>query len=67
MWLSELTTPIAESDWDNMALGLYDSLLNSNCDFLRDTHTETDNLVIVTNDNVSSESVSLTSGSLLLD
>ena len=67
MWLSELTTPIAESDWDDVVLGLDDGLLDSDGDFLGDTHTEADDLVVVTNNDVSSESVTLAGGSLLLD
>ena len=67
MWCTELTAPIAESDWNDVSLGLDDSLLDSDCDFLGDTHTETDDSVVVADDDVGSESVSLTGGGGLLD
>lgn len=67
VWLTHLTTPITKSDWDKVHLSIEDSLFNSDGDFLGVTLTKTDIVLVITNDNVSTEGVTLTGRGNLLN
>lgn len=60
-------TPITSSDWDDVALGVDQSSLDGNLDFLGDLNTDTDVSLSVTASHNSLESGSLTGLGLLLD
>ena len=64
---TKLVTPIASTDWNELKFGGHKSTLDCNLDFLCDLHSETDMTVLVSNDNDSLETSSLTSHSLLLN
>jgi len=64
---SDLVTPITLSNGNHVQLGVSDSTLNSTLNFLSNLPAETDVAVVVTNDDETFKSGSLTSTSLLLD
>jgi hypothetical protein len=67
MDISDLVTPIASSDWNKLEFGCDQSSLDCNLNFLCDLHSESDMTVLVSNDNDSLETSSLSSHSLLLN
>lgn len=67
MDVSDSVSPIASSDWDQVQLGINESTLDGNLDFLGDFNTESDVTVLVTDGNNGLESGSLSSLGLFLD
>lgn len=63
---TELVTPISSSDWNNSKLRLNDSTTDGSGNFLSAFDTKTNVSVVVSNNDVSLESGSLTCTSLLL-
>lgn len=64
---TELVSPETSSDWDELELGSDESTLDGDLDFLSNLNSKTDVTVLISNDNDSLETGSLTSHSLLLD
>ena len=67
VWLTELVTPVASSDWNQRKLGSNDSTLDSMGNFLGTLDTETNVSILITEGNESLETSSLTGRRLLLD
>jgi len=67
VWLSELGTPVASSDWDNAELGEDDGRADGVRDFFRALDSESNVSVAIADNNGSLESGSLTGSGLLLD
>jgi len=67
VWLSELGTPVASSDWDNAKLGENDGRADGVRDFFRALDSESNVSIVVSDDDGSLESGSLTGSGLLLD
>merc|ERR1719163_1457183 len=67
MDISDSGTPISSSDWDELELGINQSSLNGNLDFLGNLDSNTNESLSVTNSDDSLESGSLTGLGLLLD
>jgi hypothetical protein len=65
--VTDLVTPIASSDGDELELGTDKGTLDSNLNFLGNLDTETDVTVLVSNDDNSLKAGSLTGLGLLLD
>jgi hypothetical protein len=63
---TNLGTPISSSDWDNVALGVNESSLDGNLDFLGNLDTNTNMTLSVSTSNDSLESGSLSGLGLLL-
>jgi hypothetical protein len=64
---TELVSPIASTDWNELEFGGHKSTLDGNLDFFGNLHSKTNVSVLVSNDNDSLEASSLTSHSLLLN
>jgi len=64
---TDLGTPITSSNWDEVDLGIDQSALNGNLDFLGTLDTNTNVTLTVTSGNDSLESGSLTGLGLLLN
>jgi len=67
MDISDLVSPVSSSDWDEVELGILESVLNGNLDFLGNFNTESDVSVSVSYSDDGLESCSLTGSGLLLD
>jgi hypothetical protein len=65
--VTDLVTPIASSNWNELELGMDKSTLDSNLDFLSNLDSETNVAILISNDNNCLEAGSLTGLSLLLD
>jgi hypothetical protein len=65
--VTDLVTPIASSDGDELELGADEGTLDGNLDFLGNLHTETNVAILVSNNDDSLEAGSLTGLGLLLD
>lgn len=64
---TELVSPETSSDWDELELGSDESTLDGNLDFLSNLNSKSDVTILISDDNDSLETGSLTSHSLLLD
>lgn len=64
---SDLVTPETSSHWHKVKLGIENSSLDGNLDFLGDLDSKTDMTVLISNGNDSLETGSLSGLSLLLD
>merc|ERR1740139_1691493 len=67
MNVTDSGTPVTSSNWDHSELGIDESTLDGNLDFLADLDTNTDVTVSITNSADSLESSTLTGLGLLLD
>jgi hypothetical protein len=65
--ITDFVTPIASSDWDNVQLGVNNGALNGSLDFFVHFPSQTDMSVVISNNNVSFETGSLSCLGLLLD
>jgi len=63
----DLVTPVASSDGDHIQLGVHNSTLDGTLDFLGNFGSETQMAVLITDEDHSSESGSLTGSGLLLN
>jgi len=64
---TDLRSPITSSDWDDVALGVDQSTLDGNLDFLGNLDSETNVTLSISTGNNSLESSSLSGLGLLLD
>jgi hypothetical protein len=67
MDITDLVSPIASSDWDQLELGVNKGTLDSNLDFFGDLDSETDVTILISDANNSLEAGSLSGLGLLLD
>jgi hypothetical protein len=65
--LTKVGTPVTTTNGDNGKLGKDDTTTNGSSDFLGTLDTQTDMTILITNDNESLETSTLTSSSLLLN
>lgn len=67
MNITDLVTPIASSDWDELELSVDKGTLDGNLDFFGDLDSETDVTILISNSNDGLETGSLSGLGLLLD
>jgi hypothetical protein len=67
VWKTDFISPISSSDWDEVQFSMDDSTFDSSLDLLGTLPSETDMTIIVSDDNISLKTGSLSSCCLLLN
>ncbi len=67
MHVTDFVTPVTSADWNEGKLGANEGSLDGDLDFLRELDAETDVTVVITDNNDSLETGSLTGLGLLLN